>query len=106
MTKTLLTLAAFTLLAAAPAAAQDSIRVSPNGLDLSTPAGAAAFDARVAAAARDACVTSSRRTPSAVCIRQIQREAIRQLPQARQDDYARARRSDSPQAMVAPAWPA
>ena len=77
MTKTLLTLAAFTLLAAAPAAA-----------------------------ARDACVTSSRRTPSAVCIRQIQREAIRQLPQARQDDYARARRSDSPQAMVAPAWPA
>ena len=106
MTKTLLTLAAFTLLAAAPAAAQDSTRAPPPGLALRPPAAAAASDARVPAAARDACVTSSRRTPSAVCIRQIQREAIRQLPQARQDDYARARRSDSPQAMVAPAWPA
>lgn len=106
MTRTLISLAAFTLLTAGSAAAQDSIRVSPEGLDLSTRAGAAAFDARVAAAARDACTTASRRTPSAVCVRQIQREAVRQLPQSRQDDYARARRADGLQTMVSPAWPA
>ena len=47
MTKTLLSVAALGLLTAAPAFAQDTVRVRVNDLDLSTRAGAVAFDARV-----------------------------------------------------------
>ena len=104
MTKTLLSLAAATLLYAAPAAAQN-VRVPVGDLDLSTGAGAAAFDARVASAARDACTAGSRLVNEA-CVVRVQREAVRQLPQNRQDDYARARRGDRVLAMVSPAWPA
>ena len=104
MTKTLLALTAAMLLHAAPAAAQD-VRVPVGDLDLSSGAGAAAFDARVASAARDACLREPRLVAS-VCVQRVQREAVRQLPQSRQDDYARARRDERVQAMVAPAWPA
>lgn len=106
MTRTLLSLAGAALLYAAPAAAQDTLRVPFGDLDLSTGAGAAAFDARAAEAARDAC----RRGPSGMvdttCVKVVQREIVRQLPAARQDDYARARRGERVLAMVAPAWPA
>jgi UrcA family protein len=106
MTRTLISIAAFAGLTAGSAVAQDAVRVPVGDLDLSTRAGAVAFDARVAAEARDACLRGSRSIPDSVCIQRIQREAVRQLPQSRQDDYARARRSDGIQAMVAPAWPA
>ncbi len=106
MTRTLISLAAFSLLTAGSAAAQDVVRVPVGDLDLSTRTGAAAFDARVAAEARDACLRGSRSIPNAVCIQRVQREAVRLLPQSRQDDYARARRGDGIQAMVSPAWPA
>jgi UrcA family protein len=104
MTKTLFALAAATLLYAAPAAAQE-VRVPIGDLDLSTGAGAAAFDARVASAARDACLRGPRLVDS-VCVQRVRREAVRQLPQNRQDAYARARRGDRVLAMIAPAWPA
>ena len=106
MIKTLLPLAALALLTtAAPAAAQDAVRVPFGDLDLSTSAGAAAFDARVAREARNACLRGSRLVDS-VCVRRVTREAVRQLPQSRQDDYARVRRAAPITAMVAPAWPA
>lgn len=106
MLKILLSLAAAALLHAAPAAAQDTARVPFGDLDLSTAAGADAFDARVSAVARDACQLSSPRLIDRVCVRRITNDAVRGLPQARQQDYARARRAGPIMAMVAPAWPA
>ncbi|MBL0969200.1 MAG: UrcA family protein [Brevundimonas sp.] len=106
MTKTLLSVAALGLLTAAPAFAQDTVRVRVNDLDLSTRAGAVAFDARVAAEARTACLRGSRSIPNAICIQRVQREVLAQLPQARQDDYARARRAGDIEARATPAWPA
>lgn len=106
MIKTLLPLAALAVLAtAAPAAAQDTVRVPFGDLDLSTSAGAAAFDARVSVEARDACLRGSRLVDT-VCVRRVTREAVRQLPQSRQDDYARARRVAPISAEIAPGWPA
>lgn len=103
MTKALLSLTAAVLLYGAPAAAQDAVRVPFGDLDLSTTAGAVAFDARVAAQARDACQRGPRIVDT-LCVKQVQREALRQLPQSRQEDYARARRGDRILAQVAPAW--
>lgn len=105
MIRTLLPLAALTLLAATPAIAQDAVRTPFGDLDLSTAAGATAFDARVAAEAREVCVRGSRLVNDA-CVRRVTREAVRQLPQSRQDDYARARRGAPIMAMVAPGRPA
>ena len=104
MTRTALALAAATLLYAAPAAAQ-TVRVPFGDLNLSTTAGAEAFDARAAAAARQACAVGSRLVNDN-CVRRVQKEAVRGLPSARQDDYARSRRGDRILAMVAPNWPA
>lgn len=105
MMKTLLSIAALTVLGAAPAIAQDTVRVPFGDLNLSTAAGAATFDARVAAEARDACRRGPRLVDS-LCVQRVTREAVRGLPQMRQDDYARARRPDTIIAMIAPAWPA
>ena len=105
MTKTALALAAAALLYAAPAAAQ-TVRVPFGDLNLSTAAGAEIFDARAAAAARAACAFGPRALVNDNCVRRVQQEAVRSLPAARQDDYARARRGDRILAMVAPAWPA
>jgi UrcA family protein len=104
MIKTALALAAATLLHAAPAAAQ-TVRVPFGDLNLSTAAGAEAFDARAAAAARAACAVGPRLVNDN-CVRRVQQEAVRGLPAARQDDYVRARRGERILAMVAPAWPA
>lgn len=104
MTRTLLSLAAVTLLYASPAAAQE-VRVPFGDLDLSTGAGAEAFDARAAAAARSVCAIGPRALVNGNCVRRVQKEAVRGLPAPRQDDYARARRGDRILAMVAPVWP-
>lgn len=106
MTRTLLSLAGAVLLYAAPAAAQDTLRVPFADLDLSTGAGAAAFDQRAAEAARDACRRGPAQMLDTTCVKIIQREIVRQLPPSRQDDYARARRGERVLAMAAPAWPA
>lgn len=104
MTRTLLSVAALGLLTAAPAFAQDTVRVPVNDLDLSTRAGVVAFDARVAAEARNACLRGSRSIPNAICIRRVQREVLAQLPQTRQDDYARARRTGDIEARAFTGW--
>lgn len=103
MTRTLLSLAAVTLLYASPAAAQQ-VRVPFADLDLSTGGGAQAFDARAAAAARSVCTLGPRALVNDNCVRRVQREAVRGLPASRQEDYARARRGERILAMVAPAW--
>lgn len=105
MIKTLLPLAALALLTAVPAAAQDAVRVPFGDLNLSTASGAATFDARVAAEARDACLRGPRLVDT-LCVQRVTREAVRSLPRPRQDDYARARQAAPITAMVAPAWPA
>ena len=105
MTGTVLSLAAAVLLYAAPAAAQE-VRVPFADLNLSSSAGARAFDARAAAAARTVCAVGPRGLVNDNCVRRVQREAVRALPAARQDDYARARRGERILAQIAPAWPA
>lgn len=91
MTRTLPYLAA-ALLYAAPAAAQETQRIPYGDLDLSSPAGAAAFDQRVRRAGRAACLDPS--GPSLAdlsCLRRFRRDAREALPRQRQDDYARSR---------------
>ena len=105
MIRTVLSLAAATLLYAAPAAAQE-VRVPFADLDLSSSAGARTFDQRAAEAARTVCAVGPRGLVNDNCVRRVQQEAVRALPAARQDDYARARRGERILAMVAPAWPA
>ena len=105
MTRTTLALAAATLLYAAPAAAQE-VRVPFADLDLSSGVGAETFDARAAAAARAVCAFGPRGLVNDNCVRRVKQEAVRALPDARRDDYARARRGERILAMVAPAWSA
>ncbi|MDQ3126407.1 MAG: UrcA family protein [Pseudomonadota bacterium] len=108
MTRTVLSFAAAVLLYAAPAVAQE-VRVPFADLDLSNGAGARTFDQRAASAARTVCAVCAvgpRGLVNDNCVRRVQQEAVRALPVARQDDYARARRGDRILAMVAPAWPA
>ena len=104
MIRNLLSVTAVAVLYAAPAAAQE-VRVPFGDLDLSTGTGAETFDARAAAAARAVCATGPRGLVNDNCVRRVQREALRGLPAARQEDYARARRGDRVLAMTAPAWP-
>lgn len=81
-------------LVAGTASAQDA-RVRWGDLDLSSAAGAAAFDARVAAAASRMCRgvkrPASRINDRAFCRTAFRDEAVRQLPGAVQVDYALSR---------------
>ncbi len=84
-------LAGALLLSAGAASAQD-YRIVIGDLDLGSLAGAAAFDARVRDAADRACRFGAP-LPDAACRARFRAEAMRQLPAARRDDYARARSS-------------
>ncbi len=81
-------------LAAGAASAQEA-RVQWGDLDLASPAGAAAFDARVTAAASRLCRgvkrPGSRINDRAFCRAAFRDEAVRQLPGAVQVDYALSR---------------
>lgn len=93
--KTLASLAAVLTLAAAGSATAQEARVQWSDLDLATAAGADAFDARLAAAARRMC-RDARRPGSRIgdrdyCLAAFRSEAVRQLPGARQVDYALSR---------------
>ena len=70
-------------------------RIAFGDLDLSTTAGAAAFDARVDAAAKTLCRgatrPASRINDSVHCAAAVRAEALAQLPNANQRDYAMAR---------------
>ena len=92
--KTLASLAAVLIVASAAGAASaqsGAARISWGDLDLSTAAGAEAFDARVRAAARKMCrgvpVTAGR----AACHAAVRDEAVGLLPGAAQVDYALSR---------------
>lgn len=79
------------LLACGSATAQDSRhRVRINDLDLATAEGADAFDARVQRAARSACQGLSP-VAGLQCRTAVAREFENALPEARRDNYARAR---------------
>ena len=92
--KTLASLAAVLIVASAAGAASahsGGVRIAWGDLDLSTAAGAEAFDARVRAAARKMCrgvpVTGGR----AACHAAVRDEAVGLLPGAAQVDYALSR---------------
>lgn len=93
--KTLASLAAVLALAAAGSASAQEARIAWSDLDLSSAAGAEAFDARVEAAARKLCRNA--RTPGrlvndrAWCRAAVQAEAVRLLPGRAQVDYALSR---------------
>ena len=94
--KTLASLAAaLTVGLSAGAASAQEARIRWGDLDLSSAAGADAFDARVAAAADRMCrgVTrpGSRINDRAFCRTAVRAEAVRQLPGAVQVDYALSR---------------
>lgn len=94
--KVLASLAAALALAAAGAASAQEARIHWADLDLSTAAGAGAFDARVDAAARQLCRDArrpgSRLSDRAYCRAAFRGEAVRQLPGAARVEYALARR--------------
>jgi UrcA family protein len=86
-------LAAFSaalLVCAGSASAQD-YRIPFGDLDLGSVQGAAAFDTRVNDAAGRACRRLGAPMPDAQCRARFRAEAMRLLPAARRDDYARAR---------------
>ena len=92
--KTLASLAAVLIVASAAGAASaqtGGARIAWGDLDLSTAAGAEAFDARIRAAARKMCrgvpVTAGR----AACHAAVRDEAVSLLPGAAQVDYALSR---------------
>lgn len=89
--KTLASLAAVLIVAAAGSASAGEARIRWGDLDLSTAAGAEAFDARIRDAARKICrgvpVTAGR----AACHAAVRDEAVSLLPGAAQVDYALSR---------------
>lgn len=93
--KTLASLAAILVVAAAGSASAQEARIKWGDLDLSSPAGADAFDARVQAASRKLC--RGVRTPGrlvsdrAWCRAAVRAEAVRLLPGRAQVDYALSR---------------
>lgn len=79
----------------AGAASAQEVRIQWGDLDLSSAAGADAFDARVSAAADRMCRgvkrPGSRLSDRAFCRAAVRNEAVRQLPGAAQVDYALSR---------------
>jgi len=88
--KTLASLAAVLTLAAGSASAGE-VRIPWGDLDLSTPAGADAFDQRVRAAARKLCRNTPMIGGRAACLAAVRDEAVTLLPGAAQVDYALSR---------------
>ena len=95
--KIIASLTAALVLAAAGSASAQEARIAWGDLDLSTSAGAAAFDARVEAASRDLCRSArrpgSRISDRAFCQAAARAEAVRSLPGAARTDYALSRRA-------------
>ena len=87
--------AALSVSLAAAAASAEEARVRWGDLDLSSAAGAIAFDARVSAAASRMCRgvkrPGSRINDRAFCRTAFRDEAVRQLPRSVQVDYALSR---------------
>ncbi len=79
---------AVAILSAGAASASD-YRVQIGDLDFATTQGAATFDRRVRNVAQSACAGST--LQQARCRADFRTEALRLLPRAHRDDYARAR---------------
>lgn len=82
---------AVAVLSASAASASD-YRVAFGDLDLGSPEGASRLDRRIDRAARSACATGSR-VAEAQCRTAFRGEVLGLLPDARRQDYARARDS-------------
>ena len=89
--KTLASLVAVLTLAAAGSASAGEVRIAWGDLDLSTPAGADAFDQRVRAAARKLCRNVPMIGGRSACQAAVRDEAVTLLPGAAQVDYALSR---------------
>lgn len=92
--KAFASLAAALIVAAAAGSASASertVRIHWGDLDLSTAAGADAFDARVNAAARKMCRNLPMIGGRAACQAAVREEAVSLLPGAAQVDYALSR---------------
>ena len=89
--KTLASLAAVLIVAAAGTASAHEVRIAYGDLDLSTAAGADAFDARIRAAARRMCRSVPMIGGRAACQAAVRDEAVTLLPGAAQVDYALSR---------------
>jgi UrcA family protein len=89
--KILASLAAALTLAAAGSASAGEVRIAWGDLDLSTAAGADAFDARIRAAARKMCRNVPMIGGRAACQAAVRDEAVTLLPGAAQVDYALSR---------------
>lgn len=81
--------AAVAILSAGAASASD-FRVHIGDLDFATARGAATFDRRIQGVAQTACVSGSS-IDQARCRADFRAEALRLLPDAHRQDYARAR---------------
>src|SRR5690606_12096976 len=95
MTRIIATVLAACAMAAAGSASAQTARIQFGDLDLASTEGAAAFEARVDAAARQFCRQATRpaaRTSErAVCERAVRDEAFAQLPSHAQVRYAVSR---------------
>ena len=89
--KTLASLAAVLIVAAAGSASARETRIAWGDLDLSTASGAEVFDARVRSAARKMCRGVPMIGGRSACYAAIRDEAVGQLPGAAQVDYALSR---------------
>jgi len=74
----------------AGAASASEYRIAFRDLDLGSIAGAARLDQRIESAAEQACLVGAP-LADAQCVRRFRIDALRQLPQAHRDNYARAR---------------
>lgn len=89
--KTLASLTAVLIVAIAGSASAQEARIRWGDLDLSTAAGADAFDARIRSAARKMCRSIPVTGGRAACQTAVRDEAVRLLPGAAQVDYALSR---------------
>ena len=93
--KVFASLAAIAALAIAGSVSAQEARIAFGDLDMSSAAGANAFDARVEAAARTLCrharKLNSRLSDRTYCRAAVQAEAVRLLPGPVQVDYALSR---------------
>ena len=74
----------------AGAASAQNYRIAFGDLDLGSSEGVARFDQRVDRVARTVCTVDTP-LPDAQCVRRFRVEAMRQLPDATREDYARTR---------------
>lgn len=84
-------IASIALLASVSVTHAQDYRINFGDLDLSTPEGAARFDARLLRQARGACTLTGSRMPNSRCLSTFRAEALSLLSERQRQDYARVR---------------